>query len=583
MARIAAGFLGSILSSLIASPMVHAYVQMRADNGAPLEWARSSETGSFRTHYALIPNNRSGLTAQTVKAAVVRSLERWMEAGLGNFLFDVWTGSDSSVYRAGTSFDGYSKVYFLSQGGSGSASSSVIGYTQVWHDSQTGRIIESDVELNDVHFAFTTRAGDSSGTGNGQLSRVNSEGKRTVFIENVLTHELGHSLGLGHSGAMQAAMLPFEAPSQFRLSCDDRIAIQAAYPTSSTVRGRGTLGGQVIAESGQAVVGAHVSLVSRRRGVVLASTLTDGGGRFVVEALEPGDYTAVVEPYGGGAGSVPSYYGAMNPRVCPSGASFVRSFQTVSDTAQGALRFTTVSAGRSHDLGRLVARCLAPAESSERAALRSGEGLVLAGDSRDIEVQHAGGTFEFKLLSHTLYYNRFAAVDLLDATGRPVAIEVSQPSFVSESGFRNYDVHARVADLAAGNYLVRVRMSYLASTWIPGASMGQVALPVFAVMALSAESSPVVAGELPWNARCEAADVDTRYVSPAGIPPKSDGSAGGCGTIRKVGGGASGGAGSTSVDWRAAASWLLSIGWFIPVLALRRLRFRVSAVSLRRV
>jgi hypothetical protein len=58
-----------------------------------------------------------------------------------------------------------------------------------------------------------------------------SEGAEGVEIEMVATHELGHSLGLGHSTVTGALMAPFyqHYKENFTLSWDDIAGIQYLY------------------------------------------------------------------------------------------------------------------------------------------------------------------------------------------------------------------------------------------------------------------------------------------------------------------------------------------------------------------
>src|ERR1044071_2272309 len=73
-------------------------------------------------------------------------------------------------------------------------SSNVLGLTQVWYNADTGQILEADTVLNDRDFLFTTDPRDTSGYGAGGSSFT--AGRTRVYIENVLTHEFGHSFGL---------------------------------------------------------------------------------------------------------------------------------------------------------------------------------------------------------------------------------------------------------------------------------------------------------------------------------------------------------------------------------------------------
>lgn len=71
---------------------------------------------------------------------------------------------------------------------------SAIGLTTVFHVSTPGRygdgtIIDADIELNGVNFTFTTDPPNA----------IARDGTTLADLENTLTHELGHVLGLAHT------------------------------------------------------------------------------------------------------------------------------------------------------------------------------------------------------------------------------------------------------------------------------------------------------------------------------------------------------------------------------------------------
>jgi MYXO-CTERM domain-containing protein len=74
-----------------------------------------------------------------------------------------------------------------------------LAITTVTFDSRSGRLVDADIEINDTSFTFTTCDLDEASC-------------RVVYdLENTLTHELGHVLGLDHPpsgdpGAFEATM-----------------------------------------------------------------------------------------------------------------------------------------------------------------------------------------------------------------------------------------------------------------------------------------------------------------------------------------------------------------------------------------
>jgi hypothetical protein len=98
--------------------------------------------------------------------------------------------------------------------------------TFVWHSSGDGRIFDGDIEVNQQHFTWADCA---TGCGDGQED-----------LQNALTHEAGHFLGLGHSMTDDATMSAQTRPQEVGkrdLTADDAAGLCAVYPPGS-VAGR---------------------------------------------------------------------------------------------------------------------------------------------------------------------------------------------------------------------------------------------------------------------------------------------------------------------------------------------------------
>ncbi|MET0387055.1 MAG: matrixin family metalloprotease [Polyangiales bacterium] len=74
--------------------------------------------------------------------------------------------------------------------------SNALALTLLWHDKKTGEILDVDMELNGGSGTFTDCAVDAC--------TVASNMK--VDLQNTVTHEAGHLLGLGHSTARGSTM-----------------------------------------------------------------------------------------------------------------------------------------------------------------------------------------------------------------------------------------------------------------------------------------------------------------------------------------------------------------------------------------
>lgn len=108
-----------------------------------------------------------------------------------------------------------------------------LAITTVTFDTSTGRLLDADIEINDVAFTFTTCDPGSPGC------------EPAFDLENTLTHELGHVMGLDHPpndapGALEATMFASasETDTEKRSLADDDIdGLCTLYPASSAEPG----------------------------------------------------------------------------------------------------------------------------------------------------------------------------------------------------------------------------------------------------------------------------------------------------------------------------------------------------------
>ncbi len=140
-----------------------------------------------------------------------------------------------------------------------------------------GRIIDADVLFNGKNFGFTTR---------GQVGRFD--------IQDVATHELGHLVGLDHSGCAGATMYPYVDTSVIlhrSLSLDDIRGVRHMYPSASYGQIMGTL---LHEGTSNVVAGAHVVALDMQ-GRLAGATLSNSSGNFALQALDTGRYTVYAD------------------------------------------------------------------------------------------------------------------------------------------------------------------------------------------------------------------------------------------------------------------------------------------------
>jgi hypothetical protein len=557
------------LVSLLAGSPARAFIQTVTPSGEPVRW-----TGSRTLNLAGNPTNSSGIAASDFFAAVTTGLERWKSASQGQVNFGYWQGTDPGTYIPNSNYNGLSSIYFASNANPGqSLSTNVLGLTQVWYNSTTGEVLESDTVLNDVNFHFTMNPSDTSGYGS-TTAGAGSASKPNVYIENVITHELGHAFGLSHSGSLQSTMLYMESPEQAHLGCDENAAIRAIYPDSSG--SAGTLSGQVLTPTGSPLYGAHVQAISRRRGTVLATGLSDHNGHYAISGLEPGTYFVMAEPFYAGSASLPSYYGGIDSAVCSGGENFGRTVLT--DSSGYVPAGVGVTGAGVAQAPALTVRCgtggsagISGPQTSDAVIYSGGSGFGVTDELSSTSVasfqlQALSGSVEIHILSYSLYSPVRPSVALISSTGQVVA-QSSDPVYEGDSGYTNYD-SAITTSVEPGNYTLQVSLSPLGSSLYPAGPIMIDAERFFVVTGSVGEAAPALAATLPVNARCRMAENFPAYQSPAGSPPRIDTSqgqgGGGCGTIEAESprggrgrGGPRGGGGPGAIA-----------GWFAPWLAM---------------
>jgi hypothetical protein len=130
------------------------------------------------------------------------------------------------------------------------SSGGALATTYYWVDS--GTLVDADIVVWDGAYQFFTGSGTCSGG---------------AYIEDVLTHEFGHALGLSHSDVADATMYPYYyycSEDTRSLAADDIAGVESLYPPvvqtntaptttiASPASGTSVAGGTSLAFSGSA-------------------------------------------------------------------------------------------------------------------------------------------------------------------------------------------------------------------------------------------------------------------------------------------------------------------------------------------
>jgi hypothetical protein len=181
-----------IVMVMVAALPAHAYVYTKSISGTPVKWPTRC--------IVLQPDargdaNDAEMDGDTIAATLDRATGNW-NARLQTCTY-MALGTVPGTKALEAVSDGRPAVVFRSDvwGRNGMAyDSSSIGVTTVWfadrpNDYADGRITDADIELNAVNYTFTSHPDTA----------VARSGTMVADLENTLTHELGHVLGLAHT------------------------------------------------------------------------------------------------------------------------------------------------------------------------------------------------------------------------------------------------------------------------------------------------------------------------------------------------------------------------------------------------
>ncbi len=166
------------------------------------------------------------------KAAVTAAMQAWTDVPCTDFTFvDV---GDTTNPRAGYDWrrpdDNHNVVVFRE--GTGDPQDAwphtpgALAITTVTFNSRTGRILDADIEVNGA-----VRGQNQYTFGACNVDGSDCAGKQD--IQNTLTHEFGHVLGLDHPMERDATMYGSAEPGELKkrsLEDDDRAGICTIYP-----------------------------------------------------------------------------------------------------------------------------------------------------------------------------------------------------------------------------------------------------------------------------------------------------------------------------------------------------------------
>ena len=188
--------------------------------GKPLYWASSVVTWDVQRD----GSQAQHISAQTLGSVVQTAFQKWEAAKCGggktpsihlqphgDGLIDCAKPEYNQKQPNANVITFHDSQWPYTDGG---AETNTLALTTVFFSPETGEIYDANVEINSNQQEFVVQDGVG----------------RQVNLNAVLTHELGHFLGLSHSPISNATMFSSYEPGMDTLEADDEAAICASLP-----------------------------------------------------------------------------------------------------------------------------------------------------------------------------------------------------------------------------------------------------------------------------------------------------------------------------------------------------------------
>lgn len=280
-----------------------AYVATRTEYNQNLKWDDSSQSLDIYVDPTPIGMNTSSLSEEEIEDIVNETISTWNQ--YSPYTLD-HTFTDNLPPLATSRSIRFSNdtSYF----GSG-----VLAVTSISHSAATGKIYSADILINDSITNPNTFTDDESVSGG-----------YYAYLGDVLSHEVGHLMGLGHSEVFGSTMVFSVFKDQHSIHSDDISGLDYLY---EHLNDGGNISGTIITGNGVAVFGAQVQAISYKTGKVVAGVLTETNGAFSINELPKDDSYLIYVLPPRGVDNLPAFYQSIQTRYC-SGNSFVPSFFT---------------------------------------------------------------------------------------------------------------------------------------------------------------------------------------------------------------------------------------------------------------
>jgi hypothetical protein len=192
----------------------HAYLRSTSKDGKALFWA------NFPVPFHLNDAGTPNLPKEAVFDVLRASFETWTKPDCTCLRFSDQGLTSSAELGLDTNNLAANQNILLFQTKDWEYDTQVVAVTSTIYQKTDGRLLAFDMEMNNVGFTFSL---DGKPIGN----------RSTMDLQNVVTHEVGHVLGLDHSTERNATMFDRGQPGETKkreLHQDDINGLCAIYP-----------------------------------------------------------------------------------------------------------------------------------------------------------------------------------------------------------------------------------------------------------------------------------------------------------------------------------------------------------------
>jgi MYXO-CTERM domain-containing protein len=173
--------------------------------------------------YTIVQREKGDIELRTIRDSIDESFQQWLNVECGSGTLPLMLGQTERLGLCTTAqYNRYgpnaNTIMFLDVWEGEDFPSEAFGLTLVWHDPDSGEIFDADMQLNETIAPIAVCGTDCN--------------RNVVDLANVVTHEAGHFLGLGHTnvvGATMSANALLGETSKRSLEQDDKEGICSIY------------------------------------------------------------------------------------------------------------------------------------------------------------------------------------------------------------------------------------------------------------------------------------------------------------------------------------------------------------------